>query len=54
MPTTTTDTTTNIPVANAVLVLSTANSSNKPMVVDFEGQLSSYNIDLCILSVKVM
>ena len=35
--TTTAVTTTKMPVYNAVLVLSSMNSNNKPMVVDFNG-----------------
>ena len=35
----TTVSTTTSPTANAVLVLSTYNNANKPMVVDFNGKL---------------
>ena len=31
--------TTTSPVANAVLVLSTYNSTNKPMIIDFDGKI---------------
>ena len=34
--------TTTPPAQNAVLVLSTYESSNKPMIIDFEGQLVNY------------
>ena len=37
--TTATSTTNTLPTANAVLVLSTYNNANKPMVVDFNGKL---------------
>ena len=34
--------TTTPPAQNAVLVLSTYESSNKPMIIDFEGQLEKH------------
>ena len=37
--TSTTPTTTTSPTTNAVLVLSTSNAANKPMVIDWDGEL---------------
>ena len=38
----TTPITTTSPTTNAVLVLSTYNAANKPMIVDFNGKLNNY------------
>ena len=46
MTTVTVPATTTSPATNAVLVLSTYNAANKPMVVDWDGmllQITSYN-----------
>ena len=41
--------TTTSPTSNAVLVLSTRNSNNKPMIVDFEGRLKDFILRELIL-----
>ena len=47
MTTPTVPQTTTAPVANAVLVLNTYNTENKPMIIDFDGEnLCFYNTSI--------